>query len=174
MLAAISREPINLEPPITTDQLRSATGPVLRAARRQRGLTLREVAAISANRFKPSALGGYERGERAISLERFCELASVYGIPPDRLLGQVLDRIDPDRRVEVVVDVSRLEMLTGEESRRAAELVARVVSQRGQEAAGPVTLRAGDFEELALAAQMKPQELARRLKPAVDFPHDGA
>jgi transcriptional regulator with XRE-family HTH domain len=148
-------------------RFRQAIGEALRAARRQRGMTLRDVANVSGRRFKPSALGGYERGERAISLERFWELASVYVVPADRLLGDVLDRIDPEGRVEVLVDLSQLELLPGDEPRIAAELVERVVRLRGERLGGAVALRAGDLEELALASRMSPGELVRRLEPAV-------
>jgi transcriptional regulator with XRE-family HTH domain len=148
-------------------RFREAIGDALRATRRERGLTLRDVANLSGRRFKPSALGGYERGERAISLERFWELASVYGVPADRLLGEVLDRIDPEGRVEVLVDLSQLELMPGDEPRIAAELVERVVRLRGERLGGAVALRSGDLEELALVSRMSPGELVRRLDPAV-------
>jgi nucleoside-diphosphate-sugar epimerase len=41
-------------------------------------------------RFKPSSLGGYEKGERNISLELFREVADLYGMPADQLLAEVL------------------------------------------------------------------------------------
>lgn len=148
-------------------RFREAIGDALRAARRDRGLTLRDVASLSDRRFKPSALGGYERGERSISLERFTELSSVYGVPADRLLGQVLDRIDPEGRVEVVIDVTQLGLLPGEEPRLAAELVDRVTNLRGEPGGGSVSLRAGDLEQLALSSRLTAGELVRRLEPAV-------
>lgn len=148
-------------------RIREALGEVLRDARRHRGLTLREASTLSGTRFKPSAIGGYERGERAISVERFCDLAALYGVPPDRLLGEVLDRVTPEGRVEVVVDLTELELLPGEEPRIAAELVERVRRQRGDLGEGRVTLRAGDLGALALAANLAPEELLRRLEPAL-------
>jgi transcriptional regulator with XRE-family HTH domain len=72
-------------------------GEVLRDARRKRGLTLRAVWRRSGGRFKPSALGGYERGERSISLDKFCGLAAIYGVAADRLLAEVLDRVTRSR-----------------------------------------------------------------------------
>jgi len=147
-------------------RLREALGEVLREARRHRGLTLREVSAFSGTRFKPSAIGGYERGERSISLERFCDLADLYGIPADRLLADVLDRLMPEGRVEVVVDLTQLELLPGEEPRIAAELVERVRRQRGQDGGELVSLRAGDLQALALATKRNPSDLLRALEPA--------
>jgi hypothetical protein len=125
------------------------------------------VASLSERRFKPSAVGGYERGERSISLERFTELSSVYGVPADRLLGEVLDRVDPEGRVEVVVDLTQLDLLPGEEPRAAAELVDRVITLRGEHRGGAVALRAGDLEQLALDARLTAGELLRRLEPAL-------
>jgi transcriptional regulator with XRE-family HTH domain len=150
-------------------RLREALGEVLRDARRHRGLTLREVSLLSLTRFKPSAIGGYERGERSISLERFCDLAALYGIPADRLLADVLDRLAPDGRVEVVVDLTELELLPGEEPRLAAALVERVRRQRGGLGGDTVSLRAGDLEALALASKLPAGDLIRRLEPALQL-----
>lgn len=36
--------------------------------------------------FKASVVGAYERGERAISVQRFVNLAEIYGTPPSDLL----------------------------------------------------------------------------------------
>jgi transcriptional regulator with XRE-family HTH domain len=166
-------DPLEAERLAAARRFREAIGNALRAARRERGLTLRDVASLSDRRFKPSALGGYERGERSISLERFTELSSVYGVPADRLLGHVLDRIDPEGRVEVVVDVTQLDRLPGEEPRRAAELVDRVIGLRGELRGGSVSLRAGDLEQLALATRLTASELVRRLEPALQV-KDGA
>jgi transcriptional regulator with XRE-family HTH domain len=166
-------EPLEAERLAAARRFREAIGDALRAARREGGLTLRDVASLSDRRFKPSALGGYERGERSISLERFTELSSVYGVPADRLLGQVLDRIDPEGRVEVVVDVTQLDLLPGQEPKQAAELVDRVISLRGELRGGSVSLRAGDLEQLALATRLTASELVRRLEPALQV-RDGA
>lgn len=149
--------------------LREALGEVLRDARRRLGLTIREAAARSGTRFRPSAIGGYERGERAISLERFCDMAALYGIPPDRVLSDVLDRLRPEGRAEVVIDLTQLELLPGEEPRRAAELVDRVRRQRGSDAGDLISLRAGDLEALALAFQLPAGDLLRRLEPAIQL-----
>jgi transcriptional regulator with XRE-family HTH domain len=155
-----------------TDQLgarrfKEALGEVLRDARRRRGLTLREASAASGSRFRPSAIGGYERGERSITVERFLDLANLYGISADRLLGEVLERLMPEGRTEIIVDLTQLELLPGEEPRLAAELVERVRRERGGETGNLVSLRAGDLEALALASRLEPGELIRRLERAI-------
>lgn len=142
-------------------------GQVLRQTRRYRGLTLQEAQRISGDRFTASSLGSYERGHRAISLERFCDLAALYGVPADQLLGNVLDRLTPDDLVEIVVDLNQLRLLPGEEPRLAAELIRRVREQRGDNLGDMVTLRSGDLQALAFASRVEPRTLLERLDPAL-------
>lgn len=61
-------------------------GALLRAARRQRHLSLQAVEARSGHEFKASVLGAYERGERTISVPRLVRLARVYGVPATQLV----------------------------------------------------------------------------------------
>jgi transcriptional regulator with XRE-family HTH domain len=71
-------------------------GRALRRARHARGLTLRDVGIGSGGTFSPTAVAGYERGERSITLQRFCELATFYGVAPEVLLAEALqDGLDP-------------------------------------------------------------------------------
>ena len=75
-------------------------GQRLRAARRQRGWSLGEVERQTEGEFKASVVGAYERGERAISVQRFVRLAETYGVPAVDLLpltptgGKVVIDID--------------------------------------------------------------------------------
>ena len=59
----------------------------LRLARKRRGLSLMAVEEASRGEFKPSALGSYERGERALSVHRLHRLTQLYGMAP----GEILD-----------------------------------------------------------------------------------
>jgi len=54
------------------------------------------VGARSGGEFTPTAVAGYERGERRISLQRFCDLASFYGVAPEALLAEILAGPPPD------------------------------------------------------------------------------
>lgn len=130
------------------------------------GLTLHDVERRSPS-FRPSSLGSYERGDRSISLERFIQLAAVYGIPADQLLAQALDRVTPEERMEVVLDLSQLEVLEGPERGAAAAHVARVREWRDDPASDVMTLRSGDIQAIASAARVSPQLLLDRLGPAV-------
>ena len=73
-------------------------GERLRSIRRQKRLSLQDVEATSAQEFKASVLGAYERGERAISVPRLQRLARFYNVPVDQLLppdeGPDFDRTD--------------------------------------------------------------------------------
>jgi transcriptional regulator with XRE-family HTH domain len=63
-----------------------ALGQRLRAARRHRGWSLGDVESQTDGEFKASVVGAYERGERAISVQRFVNLAEIYGTPASELL----------------------------------------------------------------------------------------
>lgn len=143
---------------------------MLRDARRARGFTLRDVASTSHGRFKPSVLGAYERGERSISLSRFCELAETYGVPPDRLLADVLSRLDPAGRQEIAIDLNLLTLIPGEEGKVVAEFVHRLKSRRSDYMTDVITLRSGDIEEMSLASSQTPNTLLRTIQSALRAP----
>lgn len=143
-------------------------GEELRDARRQAGLTLRQAMDRSEGRFKPSVIGGYERGERSISLARFCELAGFYGVPSDRLLGRVLARLEPSARRPTVLDLDRLEGMDNEVGGAVNGFVRQVREDRGDPTRDIITLRAGDLEAVALASGIALDRLLRALRPAMD------
>ena len=126
-------------------------GRALRRARLARGMTLKQLSVASAGRFKPTSVAGYERGERSISVIRFCELCRLVGVPPDRLLGEILRAARAEG-----------ELLTG--------FVQQVASLRGSGEVERITLRAGDIEVLASASGRLPDELKEVLGTA----HRGA
>jgi transcriptional regulator with XRE-family HTH domain len=148
-------------------RLRQAAGEVLRRARRNRGLTLQDVSRLTAGGFKASVLGGYDRAERTISLERFTELAQLYGVPADRLLGDLLARTNPEGRVDIVIDLNRLALLDEREVRAVAKFVHNVRTERGDSLTDVVSLRSGDVEALALSSGVAPRELLSKLRPAL-------
>jgi transcriptional regulator with XRE-family HTH domain len=158
---------------IAMERFGRIAGEVLRAARREAGLTLRDVWTRSKGEFKPSALGGYERGERSISLDKFCTLAEIYGAPADRLLGEVLAGTDPGGRARVVVDLTALADLGGAESPRSdlARELGRFIhfirSRRGDFLTNIVSLRSGDVEAFALSLGVAPSVLLKQLRQAI-------
>jgi hypothetical protein len=130
-------------------------------------LTLRDVMERSRGYFKPSVLGGYERGERRVPLDRFWMLASLYGKPADRLLAEALQRLHPMGRREVVIDLNRLAFIPDSEGRSIAEFIHVVRTERGDYLSGVITLRSGDVEVLALRSGKSTESLLRSLGPAL-------
>jgi len=102
---------------------------------------LRDVAGATQNRYKASALGAYERGERSISLARFQELAEFYGQSADRLLAEVLEELDPLGREKLVIDLERLR-LVGEYSGTSSR-TSSAVSATSEETTGPMSSHSG-------------------------------
>src|SRR5688500_9641715 len=81
-------------------------GERLRLIRKQKGLSLQEVEATSAQEFKASVLGAYERGERAISVPRLQRLAKFYTVPVDQLLPQDADDFGVRARDDELIDLT--------------------------------------------------------------------
>jgi transcriptional regulator with XRE-family HTH domain len=149
--------------------LGEALGRALREARVAAGLTLRDLRDRSDGHLKPSAVGGYERGERAISVERLCVLARACGAAPDQVLARALEIMKPKDRVHVVIDLTRLDLVEEPDRERIREFVEGVRARRG-DTAEVITLRAGDVETLAAASGVRPSDLLARLEPARAHP----
>ncbi len=147
-------------------------GEHLRRVRHLRGWTLEEVARRTRGRFKASSLGGYERGERSISVERFCELAHVYAVAPDHLLADILAQSQPQR--DLIIDLTRLEQVTKRDRAVVKDFVEEIQGRRGGTVTGPVHLRTDDIVVLAEASAVRPEQLLDRLRPALVTPTEGS
>jgi transcriptional regulator with XRE-family HTH domain len=145
--------------------IRSETGRALRRVRQARGLTLRDVGVRSNGLLTPTAVAGYERGERGISVERFCELCELYGVRPVGVLAEIVERVKG--RVPVVLDLTRTATLGGVEGKVLGQFVEEIRSLRGEKKIERLILRSGDVEVLAAAAGDRPEEFMRRIAPAL-------
>ncbi|ADI03174.1 putative transcriptional regulator, XRE family protein [Streptomyces bingchenggensis BCW-1] len=76
---------MGLMDPKTDDDVLDAVGPRLRALRRDRGITLADLAATTG--VSESTLSRLESGQRRPSLELLLPLARIYGVPLDDLVG---------------------------------------------------------------------------------------
>ncbi len=85
-------------------------GRALRRVRLARGLTLSQVGERSAGAFKPTAVAGYERAERTISLVRFYGLCAFYGVAPTEVFAEIAEAVDG--RADRLVDLTLLERST--------------------------------------------------------------
>jgi transcriptional regulator with XRE-family HTH domain len=143
-------------------------GIVLRVARKARGLALRNVSILSSGRFKPSSLASYERGERALSVERFLLLADIYRIPAARLMAQISRRVEG--RPPIMVDIRNAYSIGGVEGAVLAGFVHEVIALRQQQATEAISLRDGDLEVLATAAGRQVEEFMEAIEPALREP----
>jgi transcriptional regulator with XRE-family HTH domain len=97
------------------DSFSKSAGNVLRRARTASGMTLQQAARRSNGRFAATSIAGYERGERQISLIRFCDLANLYAVRPERLLAEVMEELRPEGRRDILIDLTRAEALEDRE-----------------------------------------------------------
>jgi transcriptional regulator with XRE-family HTH domain len=138
-------------------------GTALRRARHARGLTLRQVSTATQGRLKPTSIAGYERGERTVSLERFCELCELYSVPPHSLLAEIWRSVQGLPEPEI--DVAQLESLGSAEASLVAGFIRQIRALRREAGSDAIVLRAGDLEVLATAAGRKPSDLVEVLGP---------
>jgi transcriptional regulator with XRE-family HTH domain len=154
-----------------TDEVTSAPDPYsrkvgerLRAIRRQKRLSLQEVEAKSNQEFKASVLGAYERGERAISVPRLQRLSRFYSVPVDQLLpmdegpdfgidtSPVIDLTDRPARqpgAPIIVDLSKLEQLSGAEADMLTRYLTMIQVKRQDFNGRVLTIRRDDHQALA-------------------------
>jgi len=129
-------------------------GERLRAIRRQKRLSLQDVEANSAQEFKASVLGAYERGERAISVPRLQRLARFYNVPVDQLLpadeGPAFSAATMmDNDAAVTIDLRRLESLTGPEAAMLNRYLTMIQVQRQDFNGRVLTIRRDDLRAIA-------------------------
>ena len=135
-----------------TDSYNQAVGRRLRAIRKQKGLSLQDVEAVSEQEFKASVLGAYERGERSLSLPRMQRLAGFYGVPIDQLLPP--DESQPSRGITwasggIRIDLNRLEEMQST-SADILERFLRAIQLMRQDFNGRVlTIRRADLQLLS-------------------------
>ena len=143
-------------------------GDRLRSIRRQKGLSLHEVEAMSNEEFKASVLGAYERGERVISVPRLMRLANVYGVPAEQLLPKdvEVDLTEPaamDLSEGFAVDLNRLGECREPEALALSRLVAMIQAERQDFNGRVLTIRADDIRAIAGLFGTDADALLRRL-----------
>ena len=146
-----------------TESYNQAVGRRLREIRKQKGLSLQDVEAVSGQEFKASVLGAYERGERSLSLPRMQRLAGFYGVPIDQLLPP--DESQPSRCVTwssggIRIDLNRLgEMQTA--AAGSLERFLRAIQLMRQDFNGRVlTIRRADLRLFSVLLNESDDELS--------------
>ncbi len=120
---------------------------------------------MTEGRFKATSVAGYERGERAVSLERFCELCRLYAVPPPAMLADIWRSIQETPEPEI--DLRVLESSGSAEAVLVAGFIRQIRALRRGEPSETIVLRAGDLEVLATAADKEPAELVEMLGPSL-------
>jgi transcriptional regulator with XRE-family HTH domain len=149
------------------ERFASALGTAMRAARRQAGLSLRDLERSSEGRFKPSAVGGYERGERDVSAERFVEFAYLVGRLPEDLLADTLRAVFPRSHREITIDLGKLHETQVDAAGAVGGYARRLQLVRRDYFGDVITFRSGDLEIVAADAGVKVGGLLRTIEPAV-------
>ncbi|HEX2192643.1 MAG TPA: helix-turn-helix domain-containing protein [Acidimicrobiales bacterium] len=153
-------------------------GQRLRAIRRQKGLSLQEVEAISDHEFKASVLGAYERGERVISVPRLQRLAQLYTVPVDQLLPRpaAVRAADGDEGAEpgqgaptgalpdkVTFDLTRFDSVDDPQLGMVFRYLNSIMVLRQDFNGRVLTVRRDDIRAMAGLFGLDPGDLVRRL-----------
>ena len=143
-------------------------GDRLRVIRKQKRLSLQEVEAQSAQEFKASVLGAYERGERALSVPRLDRLAQFYKVPIDQLLprevtGMEAAALESPVNKKLAIDVSKLLQLSGSPFEMLARYLRLIQVQRQDFNGRVITVRGDDTRAVAAMLDVPVDQVGNRL-----------
>ena len=132
----------------------SQVGRRIRLARKARGWTISEMAAIGG--IKAVVIGSYERGSRNMPLSRLGEIAEVLNVDVEYLLGLPAQAIEQGPVVlsTAIIDLRALARPTLNRTDWLTQLVnfcAGVVKKRGDWNGEVLSLRASDLQSIAFA-----------------------
>lgn len=143
----------DVEVPAFTD-FATALGVRLRAVRAQQQLSLRGVERTSGGRWKAVVVGSYERGERAISVQRLAELAEFYGVPVNELLpieeAPAFGTPSASALARIVLNAERVAALTDPAAEALTRFAGAIQRQRGHFRGTSLSIRREDLQTLAL------------------------
>ncbi len=140
-----------------------ALGARLRGIRNQQGLSLQGVEEKSEGRWKAVVIGSYERGDRAVTVQKLAELATFYSIPIAELLPDARPVRGGDAATKVVLNLERLGQLPAEAAGPLARYAATIQSQRGDYNGRVLSIRSEDLKSLAIIYDITPGELTDKL-----------
>jgi transcriptional regulator with XRE-family HTH domain len=146
-----------------TSAYAKALGSRLRAIRTQQGLSLQGVEQKSRGRWKAVVVGSYERGDRAVTVQRLAELADFYGVPVQALLPDAAPAAQAAPPPKLVLDLERLHAVPHEKAGPLLRYVATIQGQRGDYNGKVLSVRADDLRTLAVIYDMPPAMLAEEL-----------
>ena len=122
----------------------------IRAIRKQKGLTLRDVEELSNGLWKSVVVGSYERCDRTLTLKKAIALASFYQVPLDQLLG--LAKVKNNSSERLILDLRAIK--ENPEKSRLYEgllLFVKAICEKRRDWNGELlSIRAGDVFHIAL------------------------
>lgn len=139
-------------------------GARLRSIRQQQGLSLQGVEEKSRGKWKAVVVGSYERGDRAVTVQKLAQLASFYGVPLAELIpGAGQFGAAREAAPKLVLDLERLRDLQLEEAAPLARFIATFQAQRGDYNGRVLSIRQDDLRTLAVIYGEAPSQVAERM-----------
>ena len=140
-----------------------ALGTRLRSIRQQQGLSLHGVEEKSRGRWKAVVVGSYERGDRAVTVQRLAELADFYNVPVSELLPDGAPTAAVEAPPRLVLDLERLGLVPAEKAGPLARYAAAIQAQRGDYNGRILSIRQDDLRTLGVIYDEPPSQLAEQL-----------
>ncbi len=147
---------------MTTEYAR-ALGARLRAIRTQQQLSLHGVEERSQGRWKAVVVGSYERGDRAVTVQRLAELADFYGVPVSELLPESGPSAAAEPPPRLIIDLERLQSVPQEKAGPLARYAQTIQAQRGDYNGRVLSIRQDDLRTLAVIYDESPSALTEQL-----------
>jgi len=129
-----------------------ALGARLRDIRKQQHLSLHAVERKSGGRWKAVVVGSYERGDRAVSVRRFAELAEFYHVPVGELLPPETVQVPAGAAPlhHIVINLDRLRHVVDAQVEPLKRFVAAIQRQRDDYSNQVLSLRGEDLRSLSI------------------------
>ncbi|MFZ0325471.1 MAG: transcriptional regulator [Actinomycetes bacterium] len=147
---------------MSTDYAR-ALGARLRAIRQQQGLSLHGVEEKSEGKWKAVVVGSYERGDRAVTVQKLAELADFYAVPVSELLPEQSPGGAAEPPPRLVIDLEQLNQVPAEKAGPLARYAQTIQSQRGDYNGRVLSIRQDDLRTLAVIYDQPPGMLTEQL-----------
>jgi transcriptional regulator with XRE-family HTH domain len=140
-----------------------ALGAKLRSIRQQQGLSLHGVEEKSHGKWKAVVVGSYERGDRAVTVQKLAEIAEFYGVPVAELLPDTQPGAASEPPNRLVLDLERLGQVPADKVGPLARYAAAIQAQRGDYNGRVLSIRQDDLRTLAVIYDQPPGVLAEQL-----------